>query len=257
MLANAPDILALDFDGVICDGLKEYFQTTWKTYCQIWKPDNTEIPQALAPTFYQLRPVIETGWEMPILLRAIILGISFDEILQDWPRIRDKIIKTENLNGPKIGQTLDSIRDNWIERDLESWLSLHEFYPGVVNRIKAFLNSRTQVFIITTKEGRFANQLLQQSGIHLSPNVVFGKECKRPKTETLQQLLEKYPEQTIWFIEDRLETLKKVEQQPHLDSVQLYLADWGYNTQAMRNEAQTHSRIQVLSLDKFTKMLGE
>jgi len=27
MIANVPQILALDFDGVICDGLIEYFQT--------------------------------------------------------------------------------------------------------------------------------------------------------------------------------------------------------------------------------------
>ncbi|TAF20763.1 MAG: HAD family hydrolase, partial [Nostocales cyanobacterium] len=36
MTANSPTILALDFDGVICDGLIEYFEVAWRTYCQIW-----------------------------------------------------------------------------------------------------------------------------------------------------------------------------------------------------------------------------
>ena len=31
-MTNTPKILALDFDGVICNGLKEYFQTTVRTY---------------------------------------------------------------------------------------------------------------------------------------------------------------------------------------------------------------------------------
>ncbi|MHC5726941.1 MAG: HAD family hydrolase, partial [Nostoc sp.] len=36
MTASSPTILALDFDGVICDGLIEYFEVSWRTYCQIW-----------------------------------------------------------------------------------------------------------------------------------------------------------------------------------------------------------------------------
>ena len=30
------DILALDFDGVLCDGMREYFETTRRTYLRAW-----------------------------------------------------------------------------------------------------------------------------------------------------------------------------------------------------------------------------
>jgi len=50
-------ILALDFDGVICDGLIEYFKPLG-TYCQIWKPSLPTPPADLAASFYQLRPVM-------------------------------------------------------------------------------------------------------------------------------------------------------------------------------------------------------
>ncbi|NET61482.1 MAG: HAD family hydrolase, partial [Symploca sp. SIO2E6] len=66
-------IIALDFDGVLCDGLLEYFQASWYTYCQVWNPDSQKPPEDLAQKFYPLRPVIETGWEMPVLVRALIL----------------------------------------------------------------------------------------------------------------------------------------------------------------------------------------
>ncbi|XTZ20952.1 MAG: HAD family hydrolase, partial [cyanobacterium endosymbiont of Rhopalodia fuxianensis] len=36
VISTEPQILALDFDGVICNGLLEYFQTTKSTYTQIW-----------------------------------------------------------------------------------------------------------------------------------------------------------------------------------------------------------------------------
>jgi 3-deoxy-D-manno-octulosonate 8-phosphate phosphatase KdsC-like HAD superfamily phosphatase len=29
---SAPQTLALDFDGVLCDGLLEYFETAWRAY---------------------------------------------------------------------------------------------------------------------------------------------------------------------------------------------------------------------------------
>ena len=74
MFLELPDILALDFDGVICDGLIEYFATTKQTYERLWLQDRNL--DELAQSFYKLRPVIETGWEMPILLRALVLGVS-------------------------------------------------------------------------------------------------------------------------------------------------------------------------------------
>jgi len=34
-----PDILALDFDGVCCDGLREYFETSRRTCARVWPAD--------------------------------------------------------------------------------------------------------------------------------------------------------------------------------------------------------------------------
>jgi hypothetical protein len=31
-----PDILAIDFDGVLCDGMREYFETSRRTYARVW-----------------------------------------------------------------------------------------------------------------------------------------------------------------------------------------------------------------------------
>jgi len=56
---------------------------------------------------------------------------------------------------------------------------------------------------------------------------------------------------SLWFVEDRLKTLV-VHQQPDLDAVKLYLADWGYNTPAERESAQ-NDRIQLLSLSQFAE----
>ena len=255
MTASSPTILALDFDGVICDGLIEYFEVAWHTYCQIWTPANDTPPDDLALRFYRLRPVIETGWEMPVLIKALVDGIPDEKILQEWLSIAPQILLEDKLQAKEIGVKLDNQRDEWIATDLDNWLSLHRFYPGVVEKIKVTIASAVELFIITTKEGRFVQQLLQKEGVNLPPAVIFGKEVKRPKYEILRELKQQAAEKkvSVWFVEDRLKTLHLVQQQPDLEDVKLFLADWGYNTQTERKAAKDDPRIQLLSLSQFAK----
>jgi phosphoglycolate phosphatase-like HAD superfamily hydrolase len=260
---NAPTILALDFDGVLCDGLLEYFQTAWRTYCQIWTPDRQTPPEDLAPHFYRLRPVVETGWEMPVLLRALILGVSEERILQDWSGVLQELVASEHLDAADLGEKVDTVRDEWITTDLESWLELHRFYPGVIDRIQRMLlapqaslaETPTQLYIVTTKEGRFVRQLLERQGIKLREERIIGKEFKRPKYQTLRQLIDLFkcaPAQ-LWFVEDRLKTLQSVQQQSDLQNVRLYLADWGYNTAEQQDIARHDPKIELLSLAEFAR----
>lgn len=249
---KTPDILALDFDGVICDGLAEYFASTKRAYQQIW---SEQLDDSLAPSFYRLRPVIETGWEMPILLRALVLGMEEAEILDKFRAISQQITVSEGLTKQEVVQKLDGVRDDWIEHDLDGWLKLHRFYPGTIEQLQKILALDLEFYIITTKEGRFAQQLLQRHGIDLAETRIIGKESKRPKYETLRILRDRHQQDKdklqIFFVEDRLKTLQQVAQQPDLQNVSLFLADWGYNLEGDRRLAANDERIQLLSLEQF------
>jgi phosphoglycolate phosphatase-like HAD superfamily hydrolase len=247
-----PTTLALDFDGVICNGMPEYLATAWQTYCLIWQVANKEMPDGLSDRFTKYRPLIETGWEMPVLIRALVLDIPELEIGQNWSGVRQKILAENNLNPQEVAVKLDSFRDEWIAKDLESWLDLHAFYPGIVEQLKAVLQTKTKLVIITTKEGRFVSKLLQKAGINLDKKYIFGKEQKQPKAKTLKQLLALNKDEKIWFIEDRWQTLQKIALDPDLLEVKLSLADWGYNTEAERNLARLDRRIQLISLADFS-----
>jgi phosphoglycolate phosphatase-like HAD superfamily hydrolase len=253
MMNNIPTILASDFDGVICDGMVEYFEVAWRTYCQIWAPTQQIASDEFAARFYSLRPVIETGWEMPVLIKAIVENISEEKILKDWSNITKRILTEHNLQSSEVAHRLDTLRDEWIENDLEDWMSLHRFYPGVADRIRNMIASGIKIYIVTTKEGRFAHKLLQKEGIDLPREVIFGKEAKRPKYEILRDLKANANAATIWFIEDRLNTLQLVKQQSDLDDVTLFLADWGYNTPSERVTADNDARIHLLSLGQYSQ----
>lgn len=253
---SPPNLLAFDFDGVICDGLVEYFQTAWRAYCRVWSPQDKTPPSGLAERFYPLRPVIETGWEMPVLLRSLVLGTAEEQILADWPAIARGQVASEGLEAQSLAAALDGVRDEWIREDLDDWLAQHRFYPGMVETLGRLLQSdRTHVVIITTKEGRFAKQLLERSGVTMPEAQIFGKEVKRPKYDILRDLIEEHQAQSAWFIEDRLKALLATAQQSDLQQVRLLLADWGYNTAADRQQAADHPKVELVSLQDFTAAL--
>lgn len=246
-------LLALDFDGVICNGLLEYFETSKRTYNQIWTEEKLNN-QDLAESFYNLRPVIETGWEMPVLLRALVLNNSPAEILENWLKISQKIVESENLNPHNIAKQLDEVRNIWIKTDLQSWLDLHNFYEGVIETLNKFIKSNITLYIITTKEGKFTKELLKNQGLEIPQNRIFGKEKKRPKYETLRQIIKEnnLKSKEVYFIEDRLPALNSVYEQSDLKEVGLFLASWGYNTEKTRNSLNNNQGIKLLSLETFT-----
>jgi phosphoglycolate phosphatase-like HAD superfamily hydrolase len=240
-----PDLVALDFDGVVCDGLQEYFETTSLVCQEIWGKANLE---PYREAFYRLRPVVETGWEMPMVLRALMLGRSEAEILVDWGDRAAQMLLADGLNAQELGQLLDGMRDRLMAKNLDGWLDSHRFYPGMLD-VLANLES---FVIISTKESRFIRQLLGREGIKLGPDQVYGKETGRSKGAVLGELLSRYDE--IWFVEDRLATLRAVRSQAELANVRLFLADWGYNLASERALADREG-FGLLSLDRMGRGL--
>lgn len=252
MASSPPGTLALDFDGVICDGLIEYFQTAWRAYCQLFEPDRPNPPAGLAERFYPLRPVVESGWEMPILIFALRSGYGDGDILRNWSAIAPELTAAAELDRAQVAATVDGVRDRWIKADLDDWLSQHRFYPGVIERIAKAQAAGTILYIVSTKEGRFIQQLLSRAGLELSRDQILGKEVKRPKYETLRLLKADHP-QPLWFIEDRLQALVEASEQEDLQDVALFLANWGYNTSSDRQQAEKSDRVHLLTLDTFSK----
>ncbi len=224
-----PDLVALDFDGVICDGLREYFQTVALVYEEIWGAADLE-PYRQA--FYRLRPVVETGWEMPLVLRSLVLGQSESKILSHWPSLVAELVTREGLEAKALGAQVDGMRDRRIEADLDGWLAEHRFYPEMLGALGAM----GSFVIISTKEGRFIQKLLGRQGIEIEDERIYGKERGRSKPDVLLEMRRSFEQ--IWFVEDRLQTLHKVQQCAGLEDVRLFLADWGYNLAAERSAAR-------------------
>ena len=249
---TAPSILALDFDGVVCDGLAEYFESAWRAYTLLWASPGDVAPDGLAERFSALRPVVESGWEMPLVIKALVAGVKDATIAEQWATLAPKLL--DGRATAEIGARLDRVRDEWIAADRAGWLARHRFYPGVIDRLRALSVGPTRVVIITTKDGRFIRELFAQQGLDFPADRIHGKESKRPKADVLRAL--KTGGERTWFVEDRLKTLDAIKTLPELDDVCLFLAGWGYNFPEEREAAQRDGRISLVSLEDFVSDFG-
>jgi phosphoglycolate phosphatase-like HAD superfamily hydrolase len=256
---SAPVILALDFDGVVCDGRPEYFESAWQAYASTWpRPLTTARPTAIAERFSALRPLIESGWEMPLLVHALLAGVD-PLALKDrhgWLEAAPGLVKSGGVTAEALGRALNRVRDEWFARDAPDWLAHHHFYPGVAARLVALLEGPSQVVIVTTKTERFARALLIAADPRLAAITVIGREPGQPvpKPTILRRLADGKglgaAAAGLWFVVDMLETLEATAARADVAGVRLFLADWGYNTPADR--ARTGGgRIALLSLVQF------
>ncbi len=250
-------IIALDFDGVLCNSVEEMAVTSFNTAQKLF-------PHIIMPAvrsadyikdFSTLRPVIKFGFEGVMLCLLIINNTEHCDILDNFTGLAQDLRKELGIQNEILEKKFSHERDNFITDETTQWLDLHTYYPGTISTLRELQKLDIPLFIITTKEKRFVCRLLQSQDLHVSENCIFGMD-EGKKIDILQQLTarEKFQNGTFYFIEDRLKTLVEVSENKCLNSIKLFLANWGYNTENQRKTAENHSRISLISLSDFNQM---
>lgn len=230
-------VLALDFDGVLCDSARETGITGWKAAGTLWDDMASSLPpQALLDDYCRARPVIETGFEAILMMRLIKDGESPDALLETFGHRLPETIARSGRDAAGLKDLYGSIRDRWIRENPQEWLSLSPLYPGTGEVLNA-VPDRADCFIVTTKQERFVRQLLEFNGVAFDPEHIFGLDRGMKKEEVLRELMDRYPGRRIHLVEDRLATLMRLVAQPDLEPVRLHIACWGYNTESECREA--------------------
>ncbi|XP_011624852.1 uncharacterized protein LOC18422845 isoform X2 [Amborella trichopoda] len=265
------DLYALDFDGVICDSCGESSISALKAakvrWPQLFEGVDLELEEWILDQMHIVRPVVETGYENVLLVRLLLEiqkptirkssvapGLSIDGILENWSKLKPIIMEEWNEDRDTLIGLFGKVRDEWIEKDFSGWIGANRFYPGIADALK-FASST--IYIVTTKQSRFADALLRElADVTIPPDRIYGLGSG-PKPEVLKQL-QRQPEHAglkLHFVEDRLATLRNVIREGELDGWNLYLGNWGYNTAKEREEAESIPRIHILGLSDFSSKL--
>jgi phosphoglycolate phosphatase-like HAD superfamily hydrolase len=232
---NSSKIYALDFDGVICDSAIETSMTGWKAACKLWPKMPTDISDDIIEQFKVVRPALETGFESILIVRLLFEGVSAQALLNNFNNKIDSIIRRDQLDPAHLKKLFGEVRDHWIQDDLQNWLAMNPLFEGVDNALQGI--EQNKCYIITTKQERFVHQILNAFDINLPIDNVFGLDRNMSKQQVLADLVDNYPEQKILFVEDRLPTLVNVLNDQQLSKVELFFAEWGYNTTQDKQQA--------------------
>lgn len=239
-------LYALDFDGVICDSAVETGLTGWKVASALWADMPACMPDTVLDSFRAVRPVMETGFEAILIVRLLYQGMNETELMAGFPHQIEALMLRERLEIDALKQRFATCRDRWIAEDMDDWIAMNPLYDGLRGKLRS-LDTRDCV-IITTKQERFVDQILRASDIELPPAQIYGLDRGLRKPDILHALVSRGSHSQYLFIEDRLPTLLEVIADDRLEAVQLYLADWGYNTAADRIATTATGRISTLDL---------
>lgn len=248
-------LFALDFDGVICDSAVETAHTAWTAAQDFW-PDMQDqtITAKQVQQFRDIRPRLEFGYEALLIIRLLQQGLTTNDLNDHYHERLQSLIKSDGLNIDALKDAFGQTRDRKIQQDETGWIASNPLFDGITAKLSKL--QQEDWAIITTKQERFVERILQGNKIHLKSSRIYGLDRNLGKQEVLKRLKIKNPDRPIIFIEDRLPTLIKVLENPDLQDIKMQLADWGYNTEPERKMARENA-IEVIGKDDFLVQIKE
>jgi len=226
-------IFLFDFDGVIVDGMNEYWHSSLLACEKYLNSPNIKVDQKLYKkvpnTFKEIRPWVKYGWEMIVIVHEIIKkenplnNLNKDDYINKYNHNCQRILKDNFWLAEDLQKILDKSREYQIDKDFETWVNLHNPFFEVINFMEELKKREIKTGIITTKGKVFAEKILKQ--LNIFPEFIFGYESGT-KVKIAEELSQAY--EIIGFIEDRRKTLLNIKQNSETSHIPCFLADWGY-----------------------------
>jgi phosphoglycolate phosphatase-like HAD superfamily hydrolase len=235
-------VLALDFDGVLCDSSREVFVVAVDTFAHL-EPGSALIEQLQALRQdavagggeYRKASIYEQFRELlPLGNRAEDFGVSLRAI-DEGAEIGDQA--SYNAFYRELGQPwLDDFHRHFYEcrarlreGDREGWLRLHLPYPGLAEALRRH-RDRTRPAVATAKDSRSVKLLLDELGFSgvFDPELILDKETGVEKAHHLRALQERTGAEysDITFVDDKVNHLVGAAEL----GVRPVLAGWGFNS---------------------------
>ena len=252
-------VFLFDFDGVIVDGMDEYWHSSLLACEKFLNSPNIVVDQKLykkVPNiFKEIRPWVKYGWEMILIVHEIIKkenslnNFNKDNYINKYHQNCQRILKDNCWLAKDLQEILDKSREYQIEKDFEKWVNLHNPFFEVVKFMEELKKREIKTGIITTKGKIFAEKILKQ--LNIFPEFVFGYESGT-KIEIAEKVNQTY--EILGFIEDRKKTLIDIKQNYKTSHIPCLLADWGYLKETDRYNL--NNGIKLLKLDNLEQLVA-
>jgi phosphoglycolate phosphatase-like HAD superfamily hydrolase len=248
--ATAP-ILAIDFDGVICDSTEECVVTAWNAWnlyinktIQVTTPD--QVPNPFRSALRAHRNYVRTAGEYLILLEAALSG-KYIRSQRDY----DNLFEQFDNSISAFAKLFFSARSRLRSQDEKHWLNLHSVYTGIPMAL-AQLWKTFDVSIVTGKDASSVQTFFKLFGLPIPSSRVFDKDVAHDKLAAIRMIAanEGQPLNSTFFVDDNIHHLVPA----HEAGCHAYLAGWGYHTDEQLELARRLS-IPILSLEGWVDVL--
>ncbi len=235
-------VLALDFDGLICDALNECILVSWNGYYGKSLDDFSQeglevIPRKFRKIFQRCRNFAQhLGHFIVPFLDAQNTIISADDFNLVYESVSSDVVE-------EFIQKVTTYRHQIRNTKETEWLQHHSLYPGM----QTFLTQmKLPVYIVTAKDGESVLKILNSVGINLDENRIFGEQ--KNKVEAFQQItdLEHIHNQQLYFFDDNILNVLSAQKSGYT----AYWATWGYNAPEHFHIAQENS-VSSITLSQF------
>jgi phosphoglycolate phosphatase-like HAD superfamily hydrolase len=259
-------VLALDFDGVLCDSSREVFVVAVDTFADL-EPSAGLLDELTAlrentvagggeyrdasiyGRFIDLLPLGNRAEDFGVSLRAIDEGVAIGDqaAYDDFYRA--------------LGQPwLDTFHSRFYEcraklreADPEGWLRLHLPYPGLADALRRHTD-HCKPAVATAKDSHSVRLLLDELGFGgvFERELILDKETGVEKTHHLRALRERTNAEftDITFVDDKVNHLVRVAEL----GVRPVLAGWGFNSDR-EHELARELGFEVADLSRLDAIL--
>ena len=147
---NDRPLLVFDFDGVVVDGMAEYWWSAWHACRRLEAAPEGLTPDQVPDAFRQLRPWVHHGWEM-VLLAAELPVLNLQVWLESYGEAQASALQRRGWRPEQLQAALDDARDEAVQQNRSAWLALHRPFPGLVERLQQLEAEGVDWSVLTTK----------------------------------------------------------------------------------------------------------
>jgi phosphoglycolate phosphatase-like HAD superfamily hydrolase len=226
-------ILALDFDGVLCDSLDECLITSVNAYRRQnnlpgWITSLDQIDPRWIELFRRIRPLVRPAGEFWIIAHWLHTQSSMLD-QNAFGRLRD-----ENSGTIRNFKTMFfAVRTELRDQDPDRWNKLHRPFPQATRYLDELVKS-FDLCLVTNKDLASIKILNRSLGLNISETEMYTGDRGVPKPDTIRGIADKRKISTkqITFVDDQIDHLIDVA----ATGAVCCWASWGYE----RNPRRLH-----------------
>ncbi len=218
-------VIALDFDGVICDSLEECLVTAYNACHRLegsdrWAGSTADIEPEVAGSFRRLRHYARNAPELCIIMHWCLTdGGALDQTRYD------ALVSSHAAKLSAFETVFFESRHILSSADLDRWLGLHRIYPEFCGGWEE-IKGRFPIHIVTTKDLVSVRYFNRHWELGIPEANLWTKERALPKGEIVQRIAAESgrPIQGVLFVDDHPHHVREVAS----TGARCFWASWGF-----------------------------